>query len=585
MFKIFKDFGARIANLALWTRLVKLRVFYQVLILTILMIIFLAIQLFTGLRVIDNMQGTTQEIFSNSVDSLNEISKFKNELAQIQIIFLQTMAGKDPVGLGSSRNILMIKGLIDRVKNTQGIDEKSREKLIENLNSLGSVIETNSTYEQLKESIDQLYYAFDSAFANIRISAVNQISNSETYTTQSKLIAIGIMVISFILSIMIALIITNSLSKSLKVMEVAAQSLAVGNLSKNINTEGCPEVVRVLKGLNQAIFGLRDLVKGINSQSEFLDNASKELKQASSETGKATTEVTKAMEELAKGSAEQSQQITQAVKTIDLLSQMVKKVSEDVESIATSSEQVAQSAKGGQNATKDVSNQINELYDSTIEVAEVINVLSKSSSEISEITSVIHEIAERTTLLALNASIEAARAGEQGKGFGVVAVETGKLAEQSKHAAGLISDLVAQMKVRTDQAVAVMQKGIARAEEGKNLISEANQTFEEIFQSLRNNSTQIDTVAASAKTMARSNEEVIQSISVIAAISEEYTAGTEEVSAIAEEQSSSVEEVTALAENLIQIADSLRRYVAVFELGSDFDDGTAIVLKTAGKLQ
>ena len=77
-------------------------------------------------------------------------------------------------------------------------------------------------------------------------------------------------------------------------------------------------------------------------------------------------------------------------------------------------------------------------------------------------------IAEQTTLLALNASIEAARAGEHGKGFSVVAKETGKLAEQSKQAAQLIADLIAQMRKRNTHAVEVINRGMQKVEAGKH---------------------------------------------------------------------------------------------------------------------
>ena len=58
--------------------------------------------------------------------------------------------------------------------------------------------------------------------------------------------------------------------------------------------------------------------------------------------------------------------------------------------------------------------------------------LKDEMNKMNNIGKSVTAIADQTQLLALNASIEAARAGEHGKGFNIVAMEVGKLANSSK---------------------------------------------------------------------------------------------------------------------------------------------------------
>ncbi|MCM1039304.1 MAG: methyl-accepting chemotaxis protein [Ruminococcus sp.] len=85
-----------------------------------------------------------------------------------------------------------------------------------------------------------------------------------------------------------------------------------------------------------------------------------------------------------------------------------------------------------------------------------VSVTNESVEQIKSVTEYITNIAEETTLLALNASIEAARAGEAGRGFAVVAQEIQKLATESNNSAVQIGENIQSLVEKIQGIVAVM---------------------------------------------------------------------------------------------------------------------------------
>lgn len=195
---------------------------------------------------------------------------------------------------------------------------------------------------------------------------------------------------------------------------------------------------------------------------------------------------------------------------------------------------------------------INSTRDVIRETEKRIKRLGERSQEISGVVNLINTIAERTHILALNASMHAASAGEAGRGFAVVADEVQRLAENARQATQQIAALVNNIQVETSDTVNTMNTVITQIVEGSRLAEQAGEQMQLTQQTTSDLVSSVRQIAASSSDQIRVGQELVDLAAMIKANSEK---ASEQLIA----QSNNTN-------NLVEYAKQLLASVRVFKL-------------------
>ncbi|MFO1388268.1 methyl-accepting chemotaxis protein [Cellvibrio sp.] len=174
-----------------------------------------------------------------------------------------------------------------------------------------------------------------------------------------------------------------------------------------------------------------------------------------------------------------------------------------------------------------------------------IKRLGDRSQEITSIVNLINTIAERTHILALNASMHAASAGEAGKGFAVVAEEVQRLAENARGATSEISAMVNNIRVETSDTVNIMNKLITQVAEGTKLAEDSGRRMHETEAATRQLVNHVKSIAVNSMNQANMANRVRDRALLI-------TESTEKTHSKLEEQRVQTDELKNYAHSLVE---------------------------------
>jgi methyl-accepting chemotaxis protein len=178
--------------------------------------------------------------------------------------------------------------------------------------------------------------------------------------------------------------------------------------------------------------------------------------------------------------------------------------------------------------------------------------LGERSQEISGVVNLINVIAERTHILALNASMHAASAGEAGRGFAVVADEVQRLAENARQATQQIAALVSNIQMETVDTVNTMNTAITQIVEGSRLAEQAGQQMQLTGAATADLAASVKQIATTSTTQARAGQELL-----VHAASIKHNS---------EQNSLQLQEQSGQTSNLVEYAKQLLATVRVFKL-------------------
>lgn len=226
---------------------------------------------------------------------------------------------------------------------------------------------------------------------------------------------------------------------------------------------------------------------------------------------------------------QQASSVNQTTATMDELGASSLQSAEQAESSAALARQALSLAEEGTKVVQETIEGMSTLKDKVGMLALAILRLSEQTNQIGGISGLASDLANQTNMLALNAAVEAARAGEHGLGFGVVASEIRRLADQSKKSALKINALVTDIQTAINTTVMVTDEGTKTVDKGINLTNSTAATFTGVADSINNIFLNSQQISLSAKQQAIAVQQVVEAMNAINLGAKESASGITQV--------------------------------------------------------
>jgi methyl-accepting chemotaxis protein len=346
----------------------------------------------------------------------------------------------------------------------------------------------------------------------------------------------------------------------------------IASVSQGVAIASADQVRRIQQA-SELTIQIKDQVAGVSHSAQALNVSVEESSSSILELGAAGDELndtasvlTSKVDEVS-GSIEQMvRSVKQVASTTDGLSEAAAETSSSMEEMASAmravdntaehtaklSSEVVTLAVSGQQKVSETIDGMDAIRDATDAAEDVIRGLGSRAKEIGGILDVIDDVADETSLLALNAAIIAAQAGEHGRAFSVVADEIKELADRVLASTKEIGALISSVQDESEKAVGAIELGSESVATGVERSAEAGTALEEITTASKESGTRISNIVSAVREQTKATLHV-------ATLMEGVRDGVTQISVAGSEQDKGNEVVYRSAVTMREVAQQVHR--------------------------
>jgi len=357
----------------------------------------------------------------------------------------------------------------------------------------------------------------------------------EERTRQFRIAGLGISIILFLVGNVIAWIIGMKIAEPVTRLSGIARQIANGDLAQTatLDTKPSDEIGELAQSFDFMRESLQDIIGHIRHAGLMMQSS--------------TDDIFIAVNQLAAALEQQSASVLETTTTMESVTTTSRQISGNTDAVVSMAEQTKTLSQKGVTGAEETIQKMQEIHDTNEEFLQKITTLGERSGKIGDVIQIIHDIADRTKLIAFNAALEAIGAKDAvGKRFNVVAVEIRRLADTIIESTQEIETNILEIQQWIRELVSSSGITTKRISEGVHHTETTADWLQDILEAAIHTTDEAKQIALAIQEQQSANEQILLALKEISDGTKQFVNAGNQISKSADEMKSLAEEFRVL---------------------------------------